>query len=545
MRCTARRIAIVGAGITGSVVASYLSEHYYQQQQCQQDDGDDDNKNGNGKKYPAKNSNSNNTVEIHIFDQGRRGPGGRSSHRTVQLQQASSTASATLSEGSHDHDNNPSTETATEAIILDDDEYDDNGDNSAASTTTTTPLLHFDHGCQFFRADSVSMKRHLVSKWLQKGWVEPWNARFGSFPLTSSGTTAAVDFFGVPPKAGENNDMYNGIDETVYVGVGGMNQLPRKIVQDCCSSFSASNGHGVVVTFHKGTRVRKIKRNPTNETWDLDSVRGGAAYHDTKTHTATGFGEENTASHSNFDMIVFTDISSAFQSWHKASAGIPDDFRRMVPRRRPRIPLFSCMVAFDEPIGNEIPFDAFTVSKSILWFAARSNSKPGCPPNSPECWTLISTPSYAVQQIQETTMRDPTTGAFRPQENDYLNTVPGPALLDAFLSTIQSYLNNVPSVIYLQGQRWGSGLPAPEDVVASEVEEICGTTYVKHLHSSLVYSTKVDSHGQDMKDFVAYDEVGLYYAGDFCSNRNPGFEAAALSGLDVAKHIVEYRARFD
>ena len=64
-RCHRRRIAIVGAGITGSVIASYLSGHLQQRNKDQDID----------------------EIEIHIFDQGRRGPGGRSSHRTVQLLQ--------------------------------------------------------------------------------------------------------------------------------------------------------------------------------------------------------------------------------------------------------------------------------------------------------------------------------------------------------------------------------------------------------------------------------------------------------------------------
>jgi predicted NAD/FAD-dependent oxidoreductase len=38
--------------------------------------------------------------------------------------------------------------------------------------------------------------------------------------------------------------------------------------------------------------------------------------------------------------------------------------------------------------------------------------------------------------------------------------------------------------------------------------------------------------------FVAADEQRLYYAGDFCSRRAPGFEAAALSAADAAAHVV-------
>ena len=47
------RVAVVGGGITGSVAASELSKT------------------------------SENNVEVVLFDQGRRGPGGRASHRSV------------------------------------------------------------------------------------------------------------------------------------------------------------------------------------------------------------------------------------------------------------------------------------------------------------------------------------------------------------------------------------------------------------------------------------------------------------------------------
>ena len=39
------------------------------------------------------------------------------------------------------------------------------------------------------------------------------------------------------------------------------------------------------------------------------------------------------------------------------------------------------------------------------------------------------------------------------------------------------------------------------------------------------------------RDFIADDKLRIYYAGDYCSRRPPGFEAACLSGLDAAQHI--------
>ena len=94
----------------------------------------------------------------------------------------------------------------------------------------------------------------------------------------------------------------------------------------------------------------------------------------------------------------------------------------------------------------------------------------------------------------------------------------------------------------MQAQRWGSGLPIDPNMVAEEnVHEICGTTYASKVTGSLVYS----SSEKTKENFVADDSIGLYYGGDFCSHLNPGFEAAALSGLDLAKHILRQKKLAD
>merc|ERR1712227_643099 len=94
------------------------------------------------------------------------------------------------------------------------------------------------------------------------------------------------------------------------------------------------------------------------------------------------------------------------------------------------------MIAFEGK--SDIPFDAIPFDNNILWFASRNNSKPGLNELSNECWTLVSTPEYAVEKIEETPMRDFKTGAFIPQSKDYLTEVPGPDLVKAFREEILS-----------------------------------------------------------------------------------------------------------
>ena len=81
---------------------------------------------------------------------------------------------------------------------------------------------------------------------------------------------------------------------------------------------------------------------------------------------------------------------------------------------------------------------------SGLWFAARCSSKPGMHgPESMDCWTLVSTPSFAVTEISSETMqgdnislldgREEKKIVFKPQENEYLNNGPARTLVNTFL----------------------------------------------------------------------------------------------------------------
>ena len=481
------RIAVIGGGITGATAAAQLASR-----------------------------SSSVPVTVTVFDQGRRGPGGRASHRSV--------------------------DPLTGTVLADDDDHDDHNHDdqapaSSSSTTTTTTTIsttqtetdryEFDHGCQFFRADCKPM-RQLANSWCTAGWAAPWKARFGSLgAATSTGTGSTTDFFGIPSQP-----------DHVYAGVGGMHRLPRQILKNSTAVLRA------------GTRVSGVRRTADSKQWELLGVSGNAAFHDTQLLGEAAAKQEEIVL-GTADAVLFTDISSSFDSWHRASAGVPDSFRQQL-LQRPRVPLFSCMVALDEPVRQLLPYDAFTVSddndndddnndastQPPLWFAACSQSKPGFA-GAAECWTLISTPAYAVQQIQETTMQDPVTGAFLPQEDGYLNAVPGPALLAAFLKAIQPALqaagqSTTPQATYVQAQRWGSGLPAPlVGMVEQDLETVCGVRYATKV-PNLVYPRAADG----TKDYLADDAQGLYYAGDFCSQRCPGFEAAALSGLDVADHMI-------
>ena len=213
-----------------------------------------------------------------------------------------------------------------------------------------------------------------------------------------------------------------------------------------------------------------------------------------------------------------------------------------------------------------------------------------------ECWTLISTPQFAIDEITHEPMQDGKTGAFKPQDDGYLNSGPAPALLKAFESAIVKLRQQQgqtkkgknattstwvkppppPQVLYLQGQRWGSALPAPssvggrDDLGKSErIVRLMEVDYEGGTPMELVYAataaqqhsaialtlprpslllsthryprpkntTGAEEAGVLSSDYLVDEDLMLFYAGDFVSRRNPGFEAASLSGLDAAVAI--------
>eukprot|EP01063_Lacrimia_lanifica_P014847 TRINITY_DN21412_c0_g1_i1.p1 TRINITY_DN21412_c0_g1~~TRINITY_DN21412_c0_g1_i1.p1 ORF type:complete len:448 (+),score=136.32 TRINITY_DN21412_c0_g1_i1:57-1400(+) len=421
------------------------------------------------------------TCDVVVFDQGRR-PGGRASHRTVNHETQNITGEAEAPPGAHE----------------------------------------FDHGAQFIRADDAAMKE-VVAGWLQRGWVAEWKARFGRL----GGGDADEDFFGVPSS-----------EAPVYVGVGGMHAIPNMVLEGARAEAAGK------LEVRAGTRVSGMRKSGDGR-WELLGVSGKAALHDTAEATAAA-AEPSVLD--TVDAVLLTDISSTAAAWHRASAGIPDSVRGLLPPRV-RIPMFACMIALEAPIAPHLPYDAFTVGSArrgcgsadgdnALWFAAAMNTKPPSARGGPahECWVLVSTPAYAVNEIAETTMRDPVTGRFKPQENSYLNTVPGPALYKAFAAAVGAHLPEgvtLPSKpSYLQAQRWGSGLPIHPSLAAA-TREVCECTYAPLLAQSLVFPTK-DAAPQD---YVGDDAARVYFAGDFVADRNPGAEAAVLSGLAAARHI--------
>merc|ERR1719446_719120 len=117
-------------------------------------------------------------------------------------------------------------------------------------------------------------------------------------------------------------------------------------------------------TLCRGQRVAEVRHAPSqghapsHGRWELLGTSGESAFHDTSVsatpHTL-----------GTFDAILFTDASSALGSWPRASAGLPPELGEELARRvarRVRVPLFTCMVALERPLGAGV--DGFTAPGS-------------------------------------------------------------------------------------------------------------------------------------------------------------------------------------
>jgi predicted NAD/FAD-dependent oxidoreductase len=236
----------------------------------------------------------------------------------------------------------------------------------------------FDHGCQFFRADTSRFREQILSRWVQEGVAAAWRPKVLA-------TAPKAQFFGVPTN-----------DNEVFCGVGGMHNLVAAPVRNAIAKHPES------VTLRSATRVASVERK--GEQWELLGVAGHAALHDTPEAEAQ---EHGPLSLGCFDAVLFTDVSMSAESWHRASAGLPADFiKEALPdlEKRPRVCLFTAMVAFDGPLLFSSADDetgAIALDDETLWWAARTNSKPGQEDLARECWTLVSTPSYAAAEVKK------------------------------------------------------------------------------------------------------------------------------------------------
>ena len=140
-----------------------------------------------------------------------------------------------------------------------------------------------------------------------------------------------------------------------------MNQLPTNLVELAAAKTN------VDVHVHRGERVSNVFRNASTGKWNMLGTTGAAAYHDTKEEVARMAQVNSLASGTSYHAVVLTDVSSSFGAWHRASAGVPEEFARRVRERAgSRVPLFTTMVTFEQSLG--VSESAVAMVRSIKIF---------------------------------------------------------------------------------------------------------------------------------------------------------------------------------
>jgi len=146
-------------------------------------------------------------------------------------------------------------------------------DGVRVSADDSTEEIHaWDHGCQFFRADTAEFRECILPEWLEKEFAVVWDGRFGVLEGESSTREPPADFFGLPGHT------------PVFIGVGGMHSIATGLLQS-----AASLKQGVTVEVKIGARVATIVKcaeGSNSGKWQLLGTTGEAALHDSKEEVA-------------------------------------------------------------------------------------------------------------------------------------------------------------------------------------------------------------------------------------------------------------------
>jgi len=249
----------------------------------------------------------------------------------------------------------------------------------------------------------------LISDWVSEGKLQEWQ------PKTAA-QQQRTKFFGFPTED----------DSVFYPTTGGMTGLVHSLCKDIESSGKA--------TIKTSTHVLGVERSQHDQ-YIVKSECGIRAIHDIPDSERPDASEPDV--NGPFDYVIFTDPSTTtLGSWMRASASNPSEtFVEKVKSRIPvRVPLFTVVVSvFDEDdnilksIGDD-KIEALTFDEAkTCWFAAFNGSKPGLSKST--TWIIISTPSFAVDEVERVPMQTPE-GEFIPQDKNYLITGPCKIMAD-------------------------------------------------------------------------------------------------------------------
>eukprot|EP00877_Chromochloris_zofingiensis_P000364 jgi/Chrzof1/10328/Cz04g38020.t1 len=324
-----------------------------------------------------------------------------------------------------------------------------------ATRVTSFQSLAFDHGCQFFKADTAEF-RGLVDEWIGAGVVCEWqgligqyNARTGRYQpreSTSASEAPANDDAAQAAAAADSGHFSCMKPGPLYVGVPSMNAICKHLAQNpqladvridvkvTRAHVDDSNGKWVLEGWIRQPMVTGSDRRqqPPFTPWNL-GVYDAVVLADKMTGCKGAPG------------YVEISGSSAGVNLQAAMAGVGS------------IPQMALLLAYDQqqPV---LPFEAATVtgSEQIQWIC-NDTAKPGRQrQDSKQCYVVLATSDFSQQLIQPL-----PDGSLPQQTPEYLAQI-APRLYEAFEQAIKPLLGTqkpLPIPSFMQAHRWGSAFP--------------------------------------------------------------------------------------
>ncbi|XP_027127240.1 uncharacterized protein [Coffea arabica] len=264
--------------------------------------------------------------------------------------------------------------------------------------------LLFDHGAPYFTVTNPEVVG-LVQDWESRGFVAPWNEKFGSFDCTSKKFLVSNEE--------ESNQK--------YVGIPGMNSICRAL----------SSEPGVRSCF--GLGVGKVEWLEYEDLWSLTSLDG------------QDLGQ--------FKGVVTSDKNMFSSRFTTATGRKPPLEIAWKVKEIPVVSCFALMLAFERPLQS-IPVKGFSFknSENLSW-AFCDSSKPGRSITS-ERWVLHSTAQYAENIIAQTGLQRPTNAILAKVAEELVQEFKGTGL-------------DISQLFFKKAHRWGSAFPA-KSIAAEE-----------------------------------------------------------------------------
>lgn len=222
--------------------------------------------------------------------------------------------------------------------------YEKNETAGGRMATRETELGGFDHGTQYFTAQSDAFRQQ-IGEWQRQQWVDAWNARLVTL---ENGKAKAA-----------------GLSGQRFVGVPGMGSLARRLAQG--------------LPLRAEQRVRRIER--FQDQWLL-AVQSDTVAID--------------ASAGPFDTVLVAlpagDAAPLLQA-------VPEFAHQA--RCAPLVPCWTLLLAFQDMLG--IDYDGAWVQESRLSWIVRDSSKPGRRPG--EHWVAHASPEWSSEHLEDDSER--------------------------------------------------------------------------------------------------------------------------------------------